>query len=168
MPRPLSIPFSGEYWMYRWPYSRPPKTSFFQRGSPATLSFTSTDHRPLQMEARHKLDQSVALSCCSAIRLEIRNADRYPNSISLELVLMAGDRPGAPALSLGRINVTSRPDVSGDPVVPVPETIEFPVPATASLDTFNEFRVVFLRNWRRADKSAKLAIDRFILVPRIY
>src|ERR1035438_7910264 len=82
MPRPLAIPFSGEYWMFRWPYARPPKTSFFQRGSPAVLSFTSTDHRPLQMEARHKLDQSIALSCCSAIRLEIRNADRYPNTIS--------------------------------------------------------------------------------------
>src|ERR1035437_1812291 len=61
MPRPLAIPFSGEYWMFRWPYARPPKTSFFQRGSPAVLSFSSTDHRPLQMEARHKLDQSIAL-----------------------------------------------------------------------------------------------------------
>src|ERR1019366_9017972 len=30
MPRPLAIPFSGEYWMFRWPSARPPKTSFFQ------------------------------------------------------------------------------------------------------------------------------------------
>ena len=145
MPRPLAIPFSGEYWMFRWPYARPPKTSFFQRGSPAVMSFSSTDHRPLQMEARHKLDQSVALSCCSAIRLEIRNADRYPNTISLELVLIAGDRPGAPSLSLGHYNVTSRPDFSRDPVTPVPETLEFPVPPTAPLETFDELRVVFQR-----------------------
>jgi hypothetical protein len=168
MPRPLAIPFSGEYWMFRWPYARPPKTSFFQRGSPAALSFTSTDHRPLQMEARHKLDQPVALSCCSAIRLEIRNADRYPNTISLDLVLIANDLPGAPSLDLGRYNVNSRPDFSHDPVIPVPETIEFPVPPNATLQAFDEFRVVFQRSWRRADKSAKLAIDRFILVPRIY
>ena len=126
MPRPLSIPFSGEYWMFRWPYARPPKTSFFQRGSPAALSFSSTDHRPLQMEARHKLDQPVALSCCSAIRLEIRNADRYPGTISLELVLINNEQPGAPSLNLGRSNVTSRPDFSRDPVVPVPETLELP------------------------------------------
>jgi len=168
MPRPLAIPFSGEYWMFRWPYARPPKTSFFQRGSPAALSFISTDHRPLQMEARHKLDQPVALSCCSAIRLEIRNADRYPNTIALELVLIDNDRPGAPSLNLGHYNVTSRPDFSRDPVTPVPETLEFPVPSTATLDAFDEFKVVFQRAYRRADKSAKLAIDRFILVPRIY
>ena len=168
MPRPLAIPFSGEYWMFRWPYARPPKTSFFQRGSPAVLSFSSTDHRPLQMEARHKLDQSIALSCCSAIRLEIRNADSYPNTISLELVLMAGDWPGAPSLNLGHYNVTSQPDFRRDPVTPVPETLEFPVPSTAKLESFDEFKVVFQRAWRRADKSAKLAIDRFILVPRVY
>jgi hypothetical protein len=167
MPRPLAIPFSGEYWMFRWPYARPPKTSFFHRGSPAALSFLSTDHQPLQMEARHKLDQSVALSCCSAIRLEIRNADAYPNTIALELMLIANDRPGVPSLSLGRRDVTSRPDVSRDPVKPVPETLEFPIPPTAALDTFDEFRVVFQRARRRMDKSAKLAIDRFILVPRI-
>ena len=168
MPRPLAIPFSGEYWMFRWPYARPPKTSFFLRGSPVVLSFSSTDHRPLQMEARHKLDQSVALSCCSAIRLEIRNADRYPNTISLELALIARDRPGAPSLDLGRYTVTSRPDFSRDPVTPVPEILEFPIPSTATLDSFDEFRVVFLLSWRRADKSAKLAIDRFVVVPRIY
>jgi hypothetical protein len=168
MPRPLAIPFSGEYWMFRWPYARPPKTSFFQRGSPAALSFISTDHLPLQMEARHKLDQLVALSCCNAIRLEIRNADRYPDTISLELVLIANERPGEPSLNLGRRDVTSRPDVSRDPVTPVAETLEFPIPPTAALDAFDEFKVVFLRARRRMDKSAKLAIDRFILVPRIY
>jgi hypothetical protein len=168
MPRPLTIPFSGEYWMYRWPYARPPKTSFFQRGSPAALSFSSTDHRPLQMEARHKLDQPIALSCCSAIRLEIRNADRYPGTIALELVLINNEQGGSPSLSLGRFNVASRPDFSHDPVVPVQESIDFPIPANATLDAFNEFKIVFQRAYRRADKSAKLAIDRFILMPRIY
>jgi hypothetical protein len=168
LPRPLSIPFSGEYWMFRWPYARPPKTSFFQRGSPAALSFSSTDHRPLQMEARHKLDQPVALSCCSAVRVEIRNADRYPGTIALELVLINNEQPGSPSLNLGRFNVASRPDFSHDPVVPVPESIDFPIPPTATLDSFNEFKVVFQRAYRRADKSAKLAIDRFVLMPRMY
>ena len=168
MQRPLAIPFSGEYWMFRWPYARPPKTSFFQRGSPANLSFSSTDHRPLQMEARHKLDQPVSLSCCSAIRLEIRNADRYPGTISLELVLINNEQPGSPSLNLGHYLVKSQPDFSRDPVIPVPETLEFPVPSTAALDSFNEFKIVFQRSYRRADKSAKLAIDRFILVPRVY
>ena len=33
---PLSIPFSGEYWMFKPPLMRPPLTSFFRRASPAT------------------------------------------------------------------------------------------------------------------------------------
>jgi hypothetical protein len=168
MPRPLSIPFSGEYWMFRWPYARPPKTSFFQRGSPAALSFSSTDHLPLQMEARHKLDQPVALSCCSAIRIEIRNADRYPNTVALDLVVINNEEPGAPALDLGHNSVVSRPDINQDPVTPVSETLTFPIPTDATLDSFDEFKVVFMRARRRMDKSAKLAIDRFILIPRIY
>jgi len=52
--------------------------------------------------------------------------------------------------------------------MPVQETLEFPIPSTATLEAFSEFRVIFQRAYRRADKSAKVAIDRFILVPRIY
>ena len=168
MQRPLTIPFSGEYWMFRWPYARPPKTSFFQRGTPSALSFSSTDRRPLIMEAHHKLDQLVSLSCCAAIRLEIRNADRYPGTIALELVLINNEKPGAPSEILGHYNVTSRPDTSANPVMPVNETIEFPVPADSTLESFDEFKIVFQRAYRRADKSAKVSIERFILVPRIY
>src|ERR1035441_6594661 len=97
------------------------------------------------------------------IRLEIRNADRYPGTIALELVLIDRERPGEPSLSLGHYDVPSRPDVSHDPVIPVPETLVFPIPSNAPLDAFDEFRVVFRRAYPRMDKSAKLAIDRFIL-----
>ncbi|MEO8594494.1 MAG: hypothetical protein ABI759_14355 [Candidatus Solibacter sp.] len=165
MQHPLSIPFSGEYWMYRWPYARPPKTSFFQRGTPSALSFSSTDHRPLMMEARHKLDQTVSLSCCRAVRLEIRNADRYPDTITLDLVLIDNELPGAPQITIGHANVTSRPDTGADLVKPVNETLEFPMPPNPTPDAFDEFRVVFQRARSRADKSAKVSIERFILVP---
>jgi hypothetical protein len=165
--RPLSIPFSGEYWMYRWPFARPPKNSILQRGTPSALSFKTTDHRPLQMEARHKLDQSIALNCCRTIDLAIWNADRFPNTISLELVLIDNTRPGPPSVSLGRKPVTSTPDLRNDPVTPVPETLDFAIPASAPIESFDELQIVFYRDRRRMDQSAKVAIDRFILVPRI-
>ncbi len=165
--RPMSIPFSGEYWMYRWPYARPPRSSFFQRGSPANLSFKTTDHRAMQMEARHKLDQAIALDCCSRIDLAVRNADRFPNTIALELVLIDNERPDAPSLSLGSQMVTSRPDGNQDPIPPVAETLSFPVPAAAPIPAFDEFKIVYLRDRRRMDQSAKVAVDRFILIPRI-
>ena len=165
--RPMSIPFSGEYWMYRWPFARPPQNSFFQRGTPSVLSFKSTDHRPLQMEARHKLEQPIALSCCRAINLDVRNADRFPNTIALELVLINNDMPGAPAVTLGRELVTSVPDLSTDPVRPVAEMLGFAIPAAAPIESFNELKIVFYRDRRRVDQSAKVSIERFVLIPRI-
>jgi hypothetical protein len=164
--RPLSIPFSGEYWMFRWPYARPPQNSYFQRGNPAALSFSTTDHRPMQMEAHHKLEQTVDLRCCSRIQLELRNADRYPGTVTVELVLLNSEFPTTGAQSLGRSVVASMPDINKDPVTPVRETLDFAMPAAPVIEAFDEFKVVFLRDRRRMDKSAKIAIDRFVLVPR--
>lgn len=164
--QPMSIPFSGEYWMFRWPFARPPQNSFFQRGNPAALSFSTTDHRPMQMEAHHKLEQTVDLRCCSRIQLVVRNADRYPGTVSVELVLLNSELPNARSQSLGRAMVASVPDISKDPVTPVSETLDFAMPAEPALEAFDEFKIVFIRDRRRMDKSAKIAIDRFILVPR--
>ena len=164
--QPMSIPFSGEYWMFRWPYARPPQNSYFQRGNPAALSFSTTDHRPMQMEARHKLEQTVDLRCCSRIQLVVRNADPYPGTVVLELVLLNSELPVSGAQSLGKAKVTSMPDIRKDPVTPVSETLDFDMPAEPALEAFDEFKILFIRDRRRTDKSAKIAIDRFILVPR--
>jgi hypothetical protein len=161
----LSIPFSGEYWLFRRPYEHPPPTSHFQRGSPATLAFRTTDRKPMQMEAYHRFAQPIALACCSRVGLEIRNADLYPGTISLELLLLDTSRPGSPQQSLGSIPVRSTPNLRQDHVAAVPETLEFAIPANATLREFDAVRVVFRRDSRRADKSARIAIDRIILVP---
>ena len=131
------------------------------------LSFKSTDHRPLQMEARHKLEQAIALSCCRMINLAIQNADRFPNTITLELVLINNELAGEPSVSLGREMVASLPDLRKDPVPPAAETLGFIVPAVSPIASFNEFKIVFYRDLRRMDQSAKVAIERFILVPRL-
>ncbi len=165
LPRPFSIPFSGEYWMYRWPYARPPHDSFRERGSPAALAFSTTDHSPLQMEAYHKLETPVDLQCCGKIQVEIWNADRYPGTVTLELLLVDTERSPALSQSLGDARVTSKVDPSREPTVAVRETLEFPVPAAAQAQ-FDEFRIVFHRARVRLDKSARIAIDRFVLVPR--
>ncbi|HXA51047.1 MAG TPA: hypothetical protein VNV86_12110, partial [Candidatus Acidoferrum sp.] len=165
--KPMVIPFSGEYWMFRWPFAKPPRTSYFQRGSPANLSFKTTDHRSLQMEARHQLEQSIALDCCSRIQLAIRNADRFPNTIAIELVLIDNEHSGLPPLSLGHELVASVPDLRHEPVKAVNETLSFAVPNAAPIAAFNEFKIVFQRDRRRADQSAKVAVDRFVLIPRL-
>lgn len=164
--RPISIPFSGEYWMFRSPFARPPQDSYFQRGNPATLFFHTTDHGPLQMEAHHRLDQLVDLRCCRAIQLIIRNADHFPGTVTVELVLLNSEMPRPYSQSLGQAVVTSKPDLTKDPVVPVTETLEFTMPAQPTLEAFDEFKVLFHRAHQRVDKSARVAIDRFVLISR--
>jgi hypothetical protein len=161
--RPLSIPFGGEYWMYRHPFRRPPSRSHFQRGDPARLFFTTTDRKPLQMEARHKLEQPIAASCCSAMLVEIRNADRHPGTIGLEVILLEAS---AGAESLGVEPVRSAPDLKLERPRAVAETLAFPFPASTGIERFDEIRVVFHRSPARASKSARVAIERFVLKPR--
>jgi hypothetical protein len=155
---PFVIPFGGEYWMFRFLLPRPPRNSYFQRGSPANLSFSTTDHWPLQMEAHQKLEQDIDLSCCSRIQIGISNADRFPGTVSMELV--------AGGISLGKAMVMSVPFLQHDPVTPVSETLDYTVPADMAGHTFNEFKVIYQRVRGRTDKSAKVAIERFVLVPR--
>jgi len=153
---PLSIPFAGEYWMFKPPMARPPLNSYFRRASPAVLSFRTTDHRALMMEARHKLDRPIDPRCCGAIQIVIANADYYPGTVSLELVLK--DSAHQALWSLGRAPVTSLPESS--------ETLTYTIPARAALGSFDEFIVRFHRDALRIDRSARIALDRFVLTPR--
>jgi hypothetical protein len=57
--------------------------------------------------------------------------------------------------------VLSKPDLSRDPLVAVPESLEFP---TAPL-LCTELKVVFRRAFPRNHRSARIALERFVLVP---
>lgn len=150
-----SIPFDGQYLLYQWPMIHPPATSVLQRGSPAVLAYRTTNHGRLNMDAIQKFDEPVDLACCSKLRVEIRNADRYPGTVSLEV--LADDD------SLGTQPVLSRPNVDQDAIVAVPESLDFAIPP--GIQPVKELKVVFRRARVRADKSARIAIDRFLLLP---
>lgn len=151
---PLTIPFSGEYWMYRLPYRKPPRNSYRRRGSPAKLFFHTTTGDPLMMEAKQKLDMPVALACCVRIRMAIHNADPHPASVLLELVL--ADSASRQEMSLGRSMVG----------IAAEQEIEFAIPSAPALRQFDEIQVVFDRDRVNHSRSARIAIDRFVLVPK--
>jgi hypothetical protein len=160
---PLGMPFWGEYWYYRDPFERPPSRSHRQKGSPAELTFSTTDGAPLRMEARQRLLQPLTLRCCSAIDLEILNADRFPGTITLTLGVSDSERPRSPAQWLGSSPVVSAP--KGDPPVPLAERLRFPVAPEVASFRFDEIRIVFVRDYTLQDKSARVAIQRIILIP---
>jgi hypothetical protein len=160
---PAAIPFSGEYWLLRPPNARPPLRSYFRRVSPLAQSFTSVDHTTLRMEAHQKLEHEIDLNCCAAIQIAISNGDRYPESVSLELVLADLTEEGSRSLVLGTAEVASWSRSGGETV---PEVLNFAVPSHASLTRFNEITVIFHFNPIRDDRSARIAIERFMLIPR--
>ena len=154
--KPLDFPFSGEYWMYRRPASRPPRHSIIRRGSALDLAFHTTDGWPLEMEAHQKLDTAVSMACCREIQLVIRSADQHPESVSLELVLR--DTVEFPRRqSLGSA-------VPGPPA-PSPQVLRFQMRASPVIRQFDELEIVFHRGPARMDKSVHIAIDRLVLVP---
>ena len=103
---PSIIPFSGEYWMFRPPDTQPPKKSYSRWGSPVTQSFLTTDHATMAMEAHQKLEHPIDLSCCGEIQIAISNADRYPGTVGLELILI----DNGVSQSLGMVAVPTRPE----------------------------------------------------------
>jgi hypothetical protein len=160
--RDMTIAFEGEYWMYRSMYRRPPPNSYFQKGTPAALFFHTSDRWPLNMEAHQKLDQPLDLRCCRKVQVQVWNADIFPGTVSLELLTL--DSAGVRTLGLGIIPVQSVPDLRQQHVQAVMETLEFAVPRDPEPPLCNELEVVFRRAAARADKSARIAIERFVLV----
>ncbi len=160
--RPFVIPFAGSYWMFRTGFTRPPANSIVQRGTPTAISFKTVDMWPLEMEAHQRLDREIDLSCCAKITVDVLNADKHPGTVTVELGLIIH---AGPPLRLGPEPIRSKPDLFVDPVTPVRETLEFDIPSYAQR-SFDEFDVIFHRNRERVDRSARIAIERFVLVPR--
>jgi hypothetical protein len=149
---PSIIPFSGEYWMFRPPDTLPPKKSYSRWGSPVSLSFVTTDHATMAMQAHQKLEHPIDLSCCGEIQIAISNADRYPGTVELELILIDN---GA-SQSMGTVAVPNRPEA----------LLSFPIPRGSAVRQFDEIEVVFHRDRVRIDRSARISIEKFVLAPR--
>jgi hypothetical protein len=163
--KPLIIPFNGVYWFFKAPDLHPPSTSRQAHGSPELLDIHSTDRRPLSMEAHQHFGTMINLDCCYKIQVSIRNADLYPETVSLELILVNSSLPGKPSQSLGTITARSRRSQNKERS-PANETLNFSLPTTQSLRRFDEVTIVFRLEDFRADDGAKIAIDHFVLVPR--
>jgi hypothetical protein len=108
------------------------------------------------MEAHQKLDLPIDIKCCSQIQLAIQDTDQFPGTVSLELVLIDTQFRGLPQ-SLGTV-------AAGSPSAAV-QVLTFRIPPVTVVRKFDEIKVVFRRATLRADKSARISIWRFVLIP---
>ena len=159
---PASVPFSGVYWMFRWPNSQPPPNSYVARRSPLNAGFRTSDGAPLSMQAHQNFGRPIELKCCSAIELAIKSADEFT---TLGLILTNTTLPGSPWLFLGQREVNSKPGrQTAGPASPREMVVSFDVPPNPAIREFDEATIVFNQSFARA--SAKVEIERFIFVPR--
>lgn len=152
---PTSIEFSGEYWIFLSPLHRPPKSSMVERGTPITYTFTAVDRSPLIMQARQRLRTPIDPRCCSAIHVAVRNADKQPETISLQVTLATSTLRG-PRQQLG---VRDLPTTES-------AVLSFPMPARSVIPQFDEIIVEFQLHSPRMNRSANVSVQRFLLTPR--
>jgi hypothetical protein len=156
LPLSPSIPFTGEYWIFYWPRRGPGEEASRSYGTPLTSAYRSTDDDPFVMEARQPLAAPIDAGCCRALEVVFDSRDPQPENVLLELVLLDSSAPEPLRLSLGAVALT--PSFSGQGF------IRFDAPA-AGLPSFDEVVVRFHLEEPRMLHSARVAIERFDLVP---
>jgi hypothetical protein len=163
----VSIPFYGAYWFFRASDKTLPADAIESRGDPASTSFRTTDFTSMSMEARQNFGSLIDLSCCRAIELVISNGDRRPGTLAVELILSNTRLPGQPRQSLGILPVNSTLRwFPGDDRPPVAEVLSFRLPAQSAIQSFDEAIVRFELKFPREQWSARVAIEKFRLIPR--
>ena len=163
-PDPLSLPFEGVYRFWRGVADQPPSNSVVMHGSPSARSFRSTDGDGMSMEARQNLGFTLDASRYRAIQLVVENADPFPGTVSIVLRIRNTTDPGKPVQSLGIQQVSGFHPATGSST-PSLQTLIFRIPNTLKTHKFDELVVSFYLRGARADKSARIAIDQFRLVP---
>jgi hypothetical protein len=166
--QPTIIPFDGEYWYFKQPYDRPDPASPVVRGDPTKKIISSTDARPLTMQAHQPLAAPVAMNCCTSIRLAIKNAETSPGPISVEILLrnVASKKPTT-TLSLGTLVIPSSIRPRNPSAQQADDILNFPFPphTTAHSRQFNEITVAITPPPSRSRTGAHVAVQYFELAP---
>jgi hypothetical protein len=165
--RPVVIPFDGPYWYFQEPYNAPGRDAHKAQGDPTGVNIRSTDRLPLRMEARQSLASPLPLACCSALDIDIRNADNVRGSVLLGVVLTDSRSAGKPSLLLGGQTVVStEAGHFSIKTAPVDEELRYRIPLRRGIKQFDQITVVFFPAAERSIVGAKIAIEQFRLTPR--
>lgn len=162
---PLHIPFTGAYWFFQDPFVRPPFDSMTAEGDPANIGVHSSNRKPLQMEAVQTLDEPIETRDLETIELTMLDAERDPDTVSIELVLADTHTWGVPMLSLG-VERLEQASALGNIMPSHSETDSFRMPPNSRLERFNQIRLIFRLDPSRNRQAAAIAIESFVLVPR--
>ncbi|HZL50264.1 MAG TPA: hypothetical protein VFC37_04875 [Terracidiphilus sp.] len=164
--KPQVIPFDGAYWYFKEPDDRPRPDAKVVHGDPLTARIQSTNQLALRMEAHQAIVPAAKVSCCSALRVNVVNADTRPGSIAIEVILRDTETKAHSKISLGTIVL---PSSRAEPIdalrPPVHETLTFRFPREAHAVQFSEITVRIKAAPARERAAPQVSIESFVLVP---
>jgi hypothetical protein len=152
MSRPLTIPFTGEYHFYRASSGSLPTGAPIYVGTPLDAIYITTNRTPMETEAYQKLDPPIDFGNCDRIQLAFLTAEKLPVSASMRLETAGG------TVDLGTRIFGLTPARE--------QTVEFALLAPPRRLRVSAIRVVFHRNPSERDRSTRVAIQGYTLVPR--
>lgn len=160
--RSLDIPFDGPY-IYTEQLDVGRKTKpLTAHGTPLKVKISSIDGNPISMEARQRLAPPIDLASCRAIQVTIKTV-RPQVVIGLGMTLANTSVPHTPQLSLAEQPLKA--DMASKSAVGE-QTQTFPIPASTRLQAFNQIIIQVIRTPMTTERGARIAIERFILLPR--
>ena len=161
--KPISIPFSGEYWFFDWPSRRPPKSALIRKGNPATSTFTSVSREPFLMQAHQTIPEPISVTRCRRIDLVLASREKQPETVKIQLLIRNSESKNiSQSLTAETTSITtSLPAKEGD-VSRV--TLKFFIPPQSRVQSFDQIQVSFHLSAPRSKRSASFAIERFDLI----
>jgi hypothetical protein len=149
---PLTIPFTGEYRLYRASSGSLPPGAVIDVGTPLDAIYVTTNGAPMETEAYQRLEPPMDFGNCDRIQLAFLTAEEFPASVSLQLETAGGTKD----LGTQIFGLTPARE----------QTIEFALPAALRHPRVSAIRVFFHREPSRLNQSTRVAIQGFTLVPR--
>jgi len=164
--KPQVIAFDGAYWYFKEPDDAPRPDAKRVHADPLKARIQSTNALALQMEAHQLIVPAMKMSCCTAVRLNVINADTRPGSIAIEVVLRDMEAKPHSSVSLGTLVL---PSSASGPIEftrqPVHETLTFSIPRQSRAGQFSEITVRIKASPERSLANSQVSVESFVLVP---
>lgn len=150
---PLTIPFTGEYHLYRTSSVRLPREAAIEDSTPLTSLYTTTNGEPMQMEALQILSPPMYIKNCRSIQMILASRETLPGIVFMQF-LTAGKEEEAGIAVFG---------LSGSPE----EIINFTIAPGSVEHPITGIRVIFQHNPTNSAQNSRIAIQRFTFSPNI-
>jgi len=149
---PISIPFTGEYHLFRSSSGRLPAGALVEPGTPLDRVYGTTNGGEMETVAIQSFDPPIDLSHCGIVSVVLMSGESMPALASMQFVAEGKVEDGSVEL-MGMKQARE-------------ETLEFLVPVVAKPLLVQTIRISFHRPGKDSDKNVRVAVERFTLVPR--